>query len=139
MDHSQPRRLSPDDITAAVQDLQRQLNSAAQGTVERLDCSPETLEQGLAKLVLGLVELLRRLLERQAIRRMEGGSLSDEQVEQMGQSLMKLEQKIAELAAGFGLRPEDLELTLGVGGLVSGDSLANKPDVNGKDTYSKIK
>jgi transposase len=108
-----PRQLSPAEIEEAITDLRRQLTSASQGSVERIDCSPENIEQGLAKLVLGLVELLRRLLERQAIRRMEGGSLSDDQVEQMGQALMKLEQKIVELAAQFGLRPEDLNLDLG--------------------------
>src|SRR5690349_24702841 len=70
----------------------------ATGPGGRIDCSPENIEQGLAKLVLGLVELLRQLLERQAIRRMEGGSLSEEQVEEMGESLMKLEATIARLA-----------------------------------------
>lgn len=87
-------------------------NDAA-GPGGRLDCSPENIEQGLAKLVLGLVELLRQLLERQAIRRMEGGSLSDEQVEQMGEALMKLEATIARLATDFGLTPADLNLDLG--------------------------
>jgi hypothetical protein len=85
----------------------------ATGPGGRLDCSPENIEQGLAKLVLGLVELLRQLLERQAIRRMEGGSLSDEQVEQMGEALMKLEATIAKLATDFGLTPADLNLDLG--------------------------
>ena len=87
--------------------------SAATGPGGRIDCSPENIEQGLAKLVLGLVELLRQLLERQAIRRMEGGSLSDEQVEEMGESLMKLEATIARLATEFGLTPADLNLDLG--------------------------
>src|SRR5438128_7771765 len=82
-------------------------------TGARIDCSPENIEQGLAKLVLGLIELLRRLLERQAVRRMEGGTLNDEQIENMGQALMKLEEKIHQLAAGFGLKPEDLNLDLG--------------------------
>ena len=68
---------------------------------------------GPAKLVLGLIELLRRLLERQAVRRMQGGTLNDEQIENMGQALMKLEGKIHQLAAGFGLKPEDLNLDLG--------------------------
>jgi len=112
-DSEQPRQVSPEEIAAAVADLKRELNATAGGTVQRVDCSPENLEQGLAKLVLGLVELLRRLLERQAIRRMEGGSLSDEQVEDMGKALMSLEQKVAELAAAFGLTPEDLNLELG--------------------------
>ena len=79
----------------------------------RIDCTPENVEQGLAKLVLSLVELLRQLLERQAIRRMEGGSLTDQQVEEMGQALMKLEQKVHELGANFGLKPGDLNLELG--------------------------
>ena len=79
----------------------------------RIDCSPENIEQGLAKLVLSLIELLRQLLERQAIRRMQGGSLTDEQVEDMGQALMKLESKIHELAEHFGLTPADLNLDLG--------------------------
>src|SRR5437899_2765730 len=89
------------------------LSDAAEGPGGRIDCSPENIEQGLAKLVLGLVELLRQLLERQAIRRMEGGSLSEEQVEEMGESLMKLEGTIARLATEFGLTPADLNLDLG--------------------------
>ena len=78
-----------------------------------IDCSPENIEQGLAKLVLGLIEMIRQLLERQAIRRMQGGSLSDQQVEEMGEALMKLESKIHELADHFGLKPADLNLDLG--------------------------
>jgi hypothetical protein len=84
-----------------------------QGTTQRLNCSPENIEQGLAKLVLSLVELLRQLLERQAIRRMEGGSLTEAQVEQMGDALMSLEKKVHELAQNFGLTPADLNLDLG--------------------------
>jgi transposase len=110
-----PRQLSPEDIAAAVADLKRQLQSAGAdpAAVQRIECDSENIEQGLARLVLGLIELLRRLLERQAIRRMEGGSLNDQQVEEMGLALMRLEQKIAELAGQFSLRPEDLNLDLG--------------------------
>src|ERR1700759_5499627 len=79
----------------------------------RIDCAPENIDQGLAKLVLSLIELLRQLLERQAIRRMEGGVLSDEQMGSMGSSLMKLEIKIRERAEHFGLPPADLNLDLG--------------------------
>lgn len=104
---------SPAEIETEINDLKRQLEAVAQGTLQRVECNPETIEQGLAKLVLGLIELLRQLLERQAIRRMEAGSLSDEQVEAMGQSLMMLEAKLHELAASFGLKPEDLNLELG--------------------------
>ncbi len=110
---TQARRLSPEEIEAAVEELRRELNQVAPGSVERIDCNQESIEQGLAKLVLGLIELLRRLLERQAIRRMEGGSLTDQQVEEMGQALMSLEKKIGELAGNFGLKPEDLNLELG--------------------------
>ncbi len=108
-----PRQVTPEDIAGAVADLKRELAAAAQGPAGRIDCSPEAVEQGLAKLVLSLIELLRRLLERQAIRRMEGGSLTDQQVEDMGQALMRLEQKIRDLASAFGLKPEDLNLELG--------------------------
>jgi hypothetical protein len=97
----------------AVGGLSQELSSLASGTAQRLDCNSENIEQGLARLVLSLIELLRRLLERQAIRRMEGGSLEDAQIEEMGLALMKLEQKIRELAQQFGLRPEDLNLDLG--------------------------
>ncbi len=81
--------------------------------VQRINCTPENIEQGLARLVLSLVELLRQVLERQAIRRMEGGSLAEEQVEKMGEALMVLEAKIHELAADFGLTPADLNIDLG--------------------------
>ena len=86
---------------------------AAELAQSRIDCTPENVEQGLAKLVLSLIELLRQLLERQAIRRMEGGSLSEDQIENMGEALMKLEAKIHELAGHFGLTPADLNLELG--------------------------
>jgi hypothetical protein len=101
--------------------LLAQQEQASLGTAQRLDCSPENIEQGLAKLVLSLVELLRQLLERQAIRRMEGGSLTDQQVEEMGEALMTLEKKIHELAQNFGLTPADLNLDLGpLGKLLDG-------------------
>jgi hypothetical protein len=115
------RKVTPQEIAAAVSDLNRELRAVGEGTIERIDCSPENIEQGLARLVLSLVELLRRLLERQAIRRMEGGSLDDAKVEEMGQALMKLEMKVHEIAAVFGLKPEDLNLELGpLGNLLDG-------------------
>lgn len=107
------KKVTPEEVAAAVADLNTQLKAAGEGALQRIDCSPENIEQGLARLVLSLVELLRRLLERQAIRRMEGGSLDEGKVEEMGQALMKLELKILELTAAFGLRPEDLNLDLG--------------------------
>lgn len=79
----------------------------------RIDVNAEGVEQGLAQLVLMLVEFLRQLLERQAVRRMEGGSLNDEEVERVGLALMTLEEKVHQLADQFGLRPGDLNINLG--------------------------
>ena len=104
-----------------------QQENAAQ-PLSRIDCSPENIDQGLAKLVLSLIELLRQLLERQAIRRMEGGSLSDEQIESIGSSLMKLESKIREMAEQFGLTLADLNLDLGPLGNLLENSPASNPD-----------
>jgi hypothetical protein len=89
------------------------LQEEAASVPGRIELSPENIEQGLGKLVLTLVDFLRQLLERQAIRRMEGGTLSDEEIEQMGEALMKLEAKIHELAEQFGLSPADLNIDLG--------------------------
>jgi hypothetical protein len=80
---------------------------------ERINAGPEDVEQGLAKLVLSLIEFLRRVLERQAVRRMDSGDLTDDEIERMGLTLMRLEDKLAELAGQFGLSPEDLNLDLG--------------------------
>jgi CRISPR/Cas system-associated endonuclease Cas1 len=73
----------------------------------------ERVERGLAQLVLTLIELLRQIMERQAIRRIEAGGLSDDQVERLGQTLMALEERMEELKEIFGLRDEDLNLNLG--------------------------
>src|SRR6267143_6296940 len=98
-----PEQISPDNIEKIVSELRQQTQLAA-GSPERIECSPDNIEQGLAKLVLSLIELLRQLLERQAIRRMEGGSLGEAKVEEMGQALMRLEAKVNELAGAFGLK-----------------------------------
>jgi Gas vesicle protein K len=110
---SEIRRIGPQDVEAAIAELKQQLQAAASGAQQRIDCNSENIEQGLARLVLTVVELLRQLLERQAIRRMEGGSLPDNKVEEMGLALMKLEAKVRELAAAFGLKPEELNPDLG--------------------------
>jgi hypothetical protein len=77
------------------------------------DADREDVARGLAQLVLTVIELLRQLMERQAIRRVEAGGLSDEQVERLGQALMALEQRMDELKQDFGLTDEDLNLNLG--------------------------
>ncbi len=80
---------------------------------KRIDANPKNVEKGLAKLVLTLVELIRKLLEKQAMRRIEGGSLSEEEIEGIGETLMKLENKMKELKEIFGLKDEELNLNLG--------------------------
>lgn len=79
----------------------------------RIDADPETVERGLVSLVLTIVELLRQLMERQAVRRVERGDLSEDQIERIGSTLMLLEERMAELRDHFGLTPEDLNLDLG--------------------------
>ena len=90
-----------------------ELRRVADRLPERVNIDAESVEQGLAKLVLTLIELVRRLLEKQAVRRMEGGGLTAEQVEELGLALMKLEEKMAELKEHFGLRDEELNIDLG--------------------------
>lgn len=80
---------------------------------DRINIDAKNVEQGLAKLVLTLIELIRRLLEKQAVKRIEGGDLSPEQLENLGLALMKLEEKMRELKEQFGLAEEDLNLDLG--------------------------
>ncbi|MCJ0902582.1 gas vesicle protein K [Rhodococcus sp. SRB_17] len=80
---------------------------------QRIDADPESVEKGLVALVLTIVELLRQLMERQALRRVEHGDLSDEQIERIGTTLMLLEERMAELRDHFDLTPEDLNIDLG--------------------------
>jgi hypothetical protein len=79
----------------------------------RVNADPESLERGLAQLVLTIVELLRQIMERQALRRIDGGGLSDDQEERLGRTFMELDQRMAELREEFGLTEEDLNLDLG--------------------------
>jgi hypothetical protein len=79
----------------------------------RVEADREDVARGLAQLVLTLIELIRQLMERQAIRRVEAGGLSDEQIERLGQALMALEQRMEELRQDYGLTEEDLNLDLG--------------------------
>jgi Gas vesicle protein K len=79
----------------------------------RIDADRESVEKGLVTLVLTIVELLRQLMERQALRRVEQGSLSDDEIEKIGSTLMALEDRMAELRDHFGLSAEDLNLDLG--------------------------
>jgi hypothetical protein len=80
---------------------------------ERISADPDIVENGLAKLVLSIIELVRKLLEKQALRRMDAGNLTDEEIERLGTALMKLEEKMAELKRVFGLSDEELNMKLG--------------------------
>lgn len=83
------------------------------GLPKRIDVDPRKAERGLAKLVLTLIELIRKLLEKQAMRRIDAGSLNDEEIERVGETLMKLENRMQELKDFFGLNDEELNLNLG--------------------------
>ena len=93
--------------------LAEELERVGTAFPRRINADPEQVERGLAQLVLTLVELLRQLMERQAIRRMEQGSLSDEEIERLGETFMKLEQRMEQLKKEFGLEDRDLNLNLG--------------------------
>ncbi|GAA3797005.1 MULTISPECIES: gas vesicle protein K [Amycolatopsis] len=79
----------------------------------RIDTDPDSVERGLASLVLTVVELLRQLMEKQALRRVDRGDLTDEQVEAIGLTLMRLDERMAELCEHFGVSPEELNIDLG--------------------------
>jgi hypothetical protein len=88
----------------------------------RLDTNSESAQKDLAALVLTIVELLRQLMERQALRRVEDGTLTEDQIENIGATLMALEDRMTDLREHFGLEPEDLNLDLGpLGQLLSYD------------------
>jgi hypothetical protein len=96
-----------------VEAVARKLEQIGDAFPRRIDADPEKVERGLAQLVLTLIELLRQLMERQALRRMEQGRLDDDQVERLGLTFMRLAERMEELKAEFGLRDSDLNLNLG--------------------------
>jgi hypothetical protein len=118
------RRTRPVDVAAAevreLESMRSELERLARKTGSpRWNADPDDVRKSVAKLVLTLVEFIRQLLERQAIRRMEAGTLTAEETESVGLALMRLEETVRELGAQFGLAPEDLTLDLGpVGRLV---------------------
>jgi hypothetical protein len=89
---------------------------AARAAPPRWNAEPEDVRRSVAKLVLTLVEFIRQLLERQALRRVDAGTLTAEQTEAVGLALMRLEETVRDIATQFGLAPEDLNLDLGPAG-----------------------
>ena len=89
------------------------LEAVAEALPPRLNTDPDKVENGLAKLVLTLIEVLRKVLEHQAVRRMEGGHLSDAEIEKLGVALLRLNDRMQEMKGIFGLTDEDLQIDLG--------------------------
>jgi hypothetical protein len=101
-----------------LEELRRELEKVSSSPL-RWNANPDDVQRSVAQLVLTLVEFIRKLLERQAIRRMEEGTLTDQQTEDVGQALMKLEETVRDIAAKFGITVDELNLDLGpVGKLI---------------------
>ena len=96
-----------------IEAIRKQIARVAAAKPPRWNADPEDVRRSVLKLVLTLIELIRQLLERQAIRRMEAGTLTDEETESVGLALMRLQETIHDLAAQFDLSPDDLNLDLG--------------------------
>jgi actin-like ATPase involved in cell morphogenesis len=102
------------DVTAgSAPAFEAELRQIAAALPERINADPERVESGLARLVLTLIELLRNVLEHQAVRRMDGGTLSEAEVERLGLALLRLDQRMQELKSTFNLTDEDLNIDLG--------------------------
>ncbi|MGH9456286.1 MAG: gas vesicle protein K [Thermoanaerobaculia bacterium] len=100
-------------VSSGDSELREALQFAEPAIPDRISADPEVVENGLARLVLAIIELVRQLLERQALRRMEAGTVTEAEIERLGLSLMKLEEKMEELKRTFGLEDDDLNLNLG--------------------------
>ena len=83
------------------------------GLPSRVDLDPDSVDRGLTKLVLSIVDLIRQLLERQALRRVDSGRLNEAEIERLGETLMRLDERMQELKTAFGLSDSDLRLELG--------------------------
>ena len=96
-----------------IESMRAEVERLARTAPPRWNADPEDVRRSVAKLVLTLVEFIRQLLERQAIRRMDAGTLTSEQTEAVGLALMRLEETVRDIGSQFGLAPEDLNLDLG--------------------------
>jgi hypothetical protein len=111
-----PRRAKVGQAEAReIEAIRRQIENVA-GKPPRWNANPDDVRRSVLKLVLTLVELIRQLLERQAIRRMDAGTLSDEETESVGLALMRLQETILDLAQQFDISPDELNLDLGLVG-----------------------
>lgn len=110
---ARPRRGSVRLQVRELKSLRAEVDRRVSSATPRWNADPDDVQRSVARLVLTLVEFLRQLMERQAIRRMEGGTLTPAEVEAVGLALMRLEDTLRDLAVRFGLTPEDLNLDLG--------------------------
>lgn len=94
-------------------EIEVQLAELSRSLPERINAQPENAGRELGRLVLTLVEVLRKVLEHQAVRRMDSGTLSQEEVERLGLALLRLSERMDELKAAFNLSDEDLDIDLG--------------------------
>jgi hypothetical protein len=99
-----------EELDALRKEIERAAGKAAP---LRWNADPDDVQRSVLQLVLTLVEFIRKLLERQAIRRMEAGTLTTRQTEDVGRALMQLEDTVRDLAARFGISPDELNLDLG--------------------------
>ncbi len=96
-----------------LHEFDKEIKKIGQAALTRINADPANADSGLAQLVLTLVELIRKLIEKQAIQRVEGGSLTEEEIERLGETLMRLEMKMEELKKTFNLTDNDLNINLG--------------------------
>ena len=99
--------------TGSLDELSQEIGEITSTEKSKLELNPDNADSGLAKLVLTLIELIRKLVEKQAMRRVDGGSLTDAEIERLGETLMKLEIKMEELKKHFNLTDSDLNINLG--------------------------
>ena len=99
--------------TGSIENISEEIGRLTNTEESKLKLNPANADSGLAKLVLTLVELIRKLVEKQAMRRVDGGTLTDEEIENLGETLMKLEMKMEELKKHFNLTDRDLNINLG--------------------------
>jgi hypothetical protein len=107
------KRIAEAADAAQIEAIRKQIAQMAAGRPPRWNADPEDVKRSVLKLVLTLVELIRQLLERQAIRRMEQGTLTDDETESVGLALMRLQETILDLAKQFDIDPDELNLDLG--------------------------
>jgi len=96
-----------------MQEGQSTSSQASAVSAPKIKLDPENIQKGFGQLVLTVIELIRQLLERQAVRRMEGGSLTEQEIERLGLTLLRLDEQMAWLKQEFGLTDDDLNLDLG--------------------------